>query len=329
MRFGGPLVSVILASYNHERFVAEAAQSVLNQTCADLELIVVDDGSSDATADVVASLRDTRLTLVRLSENRAQHPRNLALSRARGRYIAFQNSDDVWFADKLAAQLQVMQANRRCAACFTEAAIIDARGMVSEGTWADGLFLAANRTAVEWLRHFFDVGNCLPLPSAMVRRSDLVRIGGFRPSLVQLSDLDVWIQLAARGDFHILPEQLVKVRVLDDANLSAPTLRAQRRSMIERSLVLMRYTEPPLIQRFDQIFPDLSRYASVGSRKVALALRAWRTSGVWSHFSDEVLGNVVDNSRERADAISDHGMEFVRLFFDRRCESAYVWQGTQ
>jgi glycosyltransferase involved in cell wall biosynthesis len=77
---GTPLVSVILPSFNHAAFVGEAAQTVLDQTFSDLELIVVDDGSSDGTADIVAAIRDPRLTLIRLSENRAVHSRNLALS---------------------------------------------------------------------------------------------------------------------------------------------------------------------------------------------------------------------------------------------------------
>ena len=93
---GPPLVSVILPSFNHAAFVGEAVQSVLDQTFRDLELIVVDDASSDETADVVASIHDPRLTLIRLSENRAVHARNLALSQARGQYVAFQNSDDIW-----------------------------------------------------------------------------------------------------------------------------------------------------------------------------------------------------------------------------------------
>lgn len=72
-----PAVSVIMASYNHESFVAKAVSTVLEQTFGNLELIVVDDGSSDATPDVVASIKDARVKLIRLPVNRAVHPRNL------------------------------------------------------------------------------------------------------------------------------------------------------------------------------------------------------------------------------------------------------------
>ena len=81
------------------------------------------------------------------------------------------------------------------------------------------IFTTANRTAVSWLQHFFDVGNCLPLPSAIARRSDLIQLGAFRASLVQLGDFDLWIRLAALGEFFVLPEQLTKIRIIEGTNL--------------------------------------------------------------------------------------------------------------
>ena len=138
---GKPLVSVILPSFNHAAFVHEAVSSVLDQTFRDLELIVVDDGSPDGTADVVASIRDPRLTLIRLSENRAVHARNLALDRATGQYVAFQNSDDIWQSSKLAAQLEVMERGANpYSAGFTAAQIVDEKGIPARDTWASQLF---------------------------------------------------------------------------------------------------------------------------------------------------------------------------------------------
>ena len=103
-----PLVSVILPSYNHVDFVREAIESVLNQSFQNLELIVVDDGSTDGTPEQIEKIKDHRIQLIRLETNRMQHPRNLALGLAKGRYIAFQNSDDVWLPDKLSAQVEFL-----------------------------------------------------------------------------------------------------------------------------------------------------------------------------------------------------------------------------
>jgi hypothetical protein len=329
MRFfsRNPLVSVILPSFNHASFVGEAVWSVLNQTFRDIELIVVDDGSSDGTADVVASIRDPRLTLIRLSENRAVHPRNLALSQARGRYIAFQNSDDTWVPGKLAAQLEVMEGGNQYAACFTAAEIIDENGQPASDTWADNIFTTVDRAATSWLRHFFDFGNCLPLPSAMVRRSDATRLGAFRASLVQLADFDLWIRLAALGEFHIIPERLTNIRIIEDVNISRPSLQGSRRSTIELATVLERYTESPVIERFDSVFADLPISPTLGAKKVALALYAWARGGAYSFFADRTVARVLEDTHERADAVSVHGTEFIHAFLARRCESEFIWHG--
>jgi len=329
MKFFGrnPLVSVVLPSFNHAAFVGEAVRSVLDQTFRDLELIVVDDASSDGTADVIASVRDPRLTLIRSSQNRAVHPRNLALSQARGRYVAFQNSDDIWVPGKLAAQLEVLEGESRYAACFTGAEIIDKNGQPANGTWADGIFTTVDRTSPSWLRHFFEVGNCLPLPSAMVRRSDLIRLGAFRASLVQLADFDLWIRLATFGEFHIIPEKLTKVRIIEGVNLSGPSVRAGRRSMIELATVLERYTESPVLDLFDRIFPDLPKLLSPGAKKNALALGAFKRGGAYSLFADRTVARVMEDADERADAIAAHGTEFIHTFLARRCESELIWYG--
>ncbi|WP_052494084.1 glycosyltransferase [Nitrosospira sp. NpAV] len=321
---GRPLVSVILPSFNHAAFVNEAVQSVLDQTFRDFELIVVDDGSSDGTADIVASIRDPRLTLIRLSENRAVHARNLALSRARGQYVAFQNSDDIWVPAKLAAQLEAMESASHYIACFTAAEIVDKNGRPASDTWASGIFTTVNRSATNWLQHFFDAGNCLPLPSAIARRSEVIGLGAFRPSFVQLGDMDLWIRLAALGEFFILAEPLTKIRIMEGANLSTPSLRGHRQAQIEFATVLERYTESPILEQLDRIFPDLAKTPASGAKKIALALRAWGRNGAYSLFADRTVARVMENMHERADAIAVHGTEFIHTFLDRRCESEFI-----
>lgn len=322
---GKPLVSVILPSFNHAAFVHEAVSSVLDQTFRDLELIVVDDGSPDGTADVVASIRDPRLTLIRLSGNRAVHARNLALGHARGQYVAFQNSDDIWLPSKLTAQLDIMEDSAKgYAAGFTAAQIVDEKGIAASDTWASHLFTTANRTPVEWLRHFLDSGNCLPLPSAIVRRMDLTGLRGFRASLVQLGDFDLWIRLAALGEFFILPEPLTKIRVIPGVNLSQPTLRGHLRAQIELATVLERYTESSILAKFDDIFPDLPGMSTPGAKKVALALQVWHRGQGYSLFADRVVERVLEDACERADAVAAHGVDFIHTFLTRRCEYEFV-----
>ncbi len=322
-----PLVSVILPSFNHAAFVREAVQSVLDQTWQSLELIVVDDGSTDGTPEVVAAIQDPRLKLVRIADNRAVHPRNLAISQARGKYVAFQNSDDVWDIHKLAAQIKVMEHedNRGCSACFTGVDLIDATSLPAHGTWADQIFSTKNRPAASWLRYFFDKGNCLAIPSALVRRVDLVKTGGLRASLVQLGDFDLWIQLAALGEFVILPEKLTSMRIMEGVNLSGPSPRAARRAHIELVSLLERYVEPSIVDQLPSIFPELPMSSSAAVNKIALALYSWTLGGVYALLADRIVAKVMESAYERAEAVSVHGTSFIQTFLERRCEYAFVW----
>ena len=114
-----PLVTVIMASYNHEQFVGEAVASVLAQSFSDLELIVDDDASTDNTLGVVADIKDPRINLKRLWVNREQNPRNSGLAEAKGELIAIQNSDDIWAENKLQQQVDYLTEHPDCCAVFT------------------------------------------------------------------------------------------------------------------------------------------------------------------------------------------------------------------
>ena len=99
------MISVIIPTYNRAKLLLRSMQSVLEQTFTDLELIVVDDASTDDTEQVVTSVRDDRVRYIRMEKNGgAGAARNAGIAAARGEWIAFQDSDDVWFPDKLARQ---------------------------------------------------------------------------------------------------------------------------------------------------------------------------------------------------------------------------------
>lgn len=106
-------VSVIMPSWNSEQFIADSVRSVLQQTHTQLELIVVDDGSTDRTQQILAEFQDSRLYVHGLSETSGgpAYPRNVGLRFASGQYVAFIDSDDQWHPQKLALQLQVMLDN--------------------------------------------------------------------------------------------------------------------------------------------------------------------------------------------------------------------------
>ncbi len=116
-----PCVSVIVPCYNYGRLLAEAVASVLQQTLSDLELIIIDDGSTDDTASVIAGLNDARVRHRCLPANRGvSAARNAGLDMARGEYLAFLDADDRWLPEKLARQVALMDAEPEVAIAFTD-----------------------------------------------------------------------------------------------------------------------------------------------------------------------------------------------------------------
>ncbi|MBH1964774.1 MAG: glycosyltransferase [Comamonadaceae bacterium] len=317
-----PLVSVVIASYQHVAYVGRAVESVLAQTVRDIEVIVVDDGSTDGTPDIVERLRDPRLRLIRLQENRRQHARNVGLGLASGRYVAFQNSDDEWAPEKLARQLGLLETRQEVAVCFTEVELIDAQGRPVSDTWASGLFATGQiqRSSLEWLQRLF-FSNEFCIISAMARRHLVEQVGRFRPSLVQVSDHDLWIKLAALGEMVILPEPLSKMRIDGTRNLSAPSPASATRAGFEMADVLENYVRAPLLERALQIFPQLADAAghSLSVRKALLARTAGQHSAMSHHlFADRVLAKMIDNPQERQELVNVLGAQVIHFFLENR-----------
>lgn len=324
-----PLVSIVLPSYNHEAYIKKSVLTALDQGLGRgrLELVMVDDGSTDRTPDIVENLHDDRITIVRLPVNRLIHPRNLGLKMARGKYIAFQNSDDLWRKKKLKQQIAYMEANKKCVACFTEVSIIDSKGGKIENSWANGLFTTTNRSRHEWLRHFFEKGNCLCISSALIRSSAINKIGPFKSSLSQASDLDLWVRLAAIGDLHIIDQPLTSMRVLKDQNISRPTLANQRRFGIEFTEILSRFAEPKLARQLPQIFEDCIPQDNIPTPVVlaALSRHAWGLSASHKIFADRLLARLLDNSKNRQIITDYYGVDVVKKFLSQRGQLEVVF----
>jgi glycosyltransferase involved in cell wall biosynthesis len=316
-----PLVSVVIASYNHAEFVGDAVNSVLRQSVSDLEVIVADDGSSDGTPDVIEGIRDDRVRLIRLPENRRDHPRNAAMALARGRYVAFQNSDDVWEPTKLETQLAALSGTPNAVACFTGVTVIDESGAPVEGTWLNGPFKHEQYDRLGWLHRFFYHGNCLCMPSAVADRDAIDRVGRFRASLVQCGDFDLWVRLAAVGELVVLRDPLTRMRVLGERNASAPSPATARRSLIERAEALGRYVEPPVLGCLPDVFPGfIASNASRTVRVAALAIHAWSLAPAHRLFADRVFARLLDEPDAREEIITTFGVAPVRDFIARRGE---------
>lgn len=256
-----PLISVVVASYNHQAYVQECLRSVLSQDVPDLEIIVTDDGSSDQTAEQVRALHDPRIALKVLPQNRgACIALNDAILRARGRYIAVLNSDDYFLPGKLRLQLHHLQDHPEVAAVFGLPAFINEQGQVfDDPAHRDRhAFQAGQRSRHQWLRHFFDEGNALCHPTVLIRREVYQRLGLYDPRLAQVPDLDMWIRLASHYPLHVMPQALTAFRVRDGLqNASAGRPEVIVRDAWERARILRHYLALPAADLL-QVFPEFA-----------------------------------------------------------------------
>ena len=265
-----PKVSVVMASYNHEKYVAETIESVLSQTYQDWEFIITDDGSRDGTVDVMKRFDDRRIKLFCFSQNQgACTAMNNCIQEAKGEYIAVINSDDAWMPEKLEKQVKFLDEHPEKGAIFGYAQIIDEEGkkITEENHFYSQVFIQPNRTRFEWLRHFFFNGNCLCHPSILIRKHCYDDIGLYDERFALLPDFDFWIRLCIKYEIFIMPESLVKFRIrLQEANASGNKPETQMRHHLEFSQILKNYISPDTLNIFLDIFPVSARIEGIESR---------------------------------------------------------------
>lgn len=256
-----PLISVVVASYNHQAYVRSCLQSVLDQDFQDIEIIVTDDGSSDQTVAQIQTLKDSRIHLKVLQRNHgACIALNDAILRSSGSFIAVLNSDDYFLPGKLSQQLTYLQTHPEIGAVFGLPAFINEQGEVfDDPAHRDhNAFRAEERSRHQWLRYFFDEGNALCHPTALIRRSVYEQLGLYDPRLAQVPDLDMWIRLASYTNLYVMPRPLTAFRVRDGLqNASAGRPEVIVRDAWERARILRHYLtlpEPDLLQ----VFPEFA-----------------------------------------------------------------------
>ncbi|ELA00678.1 hypothetical protein Cmtc_22100 [Cupriavidus sp. TKC] len=254
-----PTVSVIMPAYNHAPFVVESVRSVLSQDFGDLELLIGDDGSSDGTADAIRTVSDPRLQLFAHEVNRgAGVVTNDLISRCRGKYIALINSDDAWLPGKLSFQVGMLEENPELGAVFGRARYVDRDGTpIDKSTMQFGhIFDQENRSRGEWLKRFFDHGNCLCHPSMLIRSEVYRQVGAYDNRYRQLPDFEMWVRFIRHWQLHISQEELVLFRILPGENASSHTPANSIRTMNEHYMIARSFFEGVSADLLKEAFAD-------------------------------------------------------------------------
>lgn len=199
-----PLVSVVIPMYNRERVIGRAVESVLQQTLSDFEIIIVDDGSTDNSCDVVGAYDDSRIRLIRNAQNRgANFCRNIGIKESKGKYIAFQDSDDEWTTDKLEVQISYMQ-EKKLKASFGPYKVIESSRIVPDNFQQ---FVRDKSLVREVLKKYNVVGT----PTLVIEKSIVKDIGLFDEQLPRMQDYEYAIRIVKKYDIGCCPDILLNV----------------------------------------------------------------------------------------------------------------------
>lgn len=195
-----PLVSVIIPTYNRASWLPGAIESVLKQSFADFELLIIDDGSTDNTHEIIDRSGD-RIRYFHQSNRGPSAARNLGIKNARGKYITFLDSDDRWLKNKLLSQVNLMTADPQIKICYTNEIWIRRGERVNPGKihqkYSGGIYQ-----------------RCLPLciispSSVMIHREVLDRVGVFDETLPVCEDYDLWLRISSRYPISFIDKPLI------------------------------------------------------------------------------------------------------------------------
>jgi glycosyltransferase involved in cell wall biosynthesis len=205
-----PMISIITPTYNHERYIHECIESVLNQTYPNWEMIIMDDGSTDATPAIISRYSDTRITYFRKDHqgiDKLGESYNEALQRSKGELILILEGDDYIPTDRLEKQWSTFQEEQVVLSHGKYGYVLGDKLIVYPSLFRlDDL---RNRPIGSALKIFLQGFNPIGTQSVMIRKSSLLKIGGFvQPTYLPLVDYPTWMRLALIGTFEYIPELL-------------------------------------------------------------------------------------------------------------------------
>lgn len=223
-----PTISVVIPIYNGEKTIKETIISVLNQTFADFELIIINDGSDDATLEIVQNIKDPRIQVFSYANAGLSASRNRGVAKAKGEFISFIDADDLWTPNKLELQLKALQDHPQAAVAYSWTDWIDQSGQFLRA----GGHITVNGNAYEKLliRDFIESGS-----NTLIRKQALDEVGGFDPSVTPPEDWDMWLRLAEKYEFITVEEPQVLYRISpNSASFDVEKMEAGSLKVIER-----------------------------------------------------------------------------------------------
>lgn len=225
-------VSVIVPTYNRADLISKTIESILNQTYKNFELIIVDDGSTDNTEEVIRKFKDSRIKYTKTDHSGGipARPRNIGIKKAKGEYIAFLDSDDMWLPEKLEKQIKVFQASNEIAMLYTRFRTIEGEIISNRIFPENGMYKSENIFKSIYLR------NLIACSSVMVKRNVLDQVGLFNtdPNLIAIEDADLWLRIALKYNIKCTDDLPLLIYRIHSQSISQGFKERTKRSIILR-----------------------------------------------------------------------------------------------
>lgn len=234
-------ISILLCAYNAEVYIADAISSTLAQSYHDFDFIIVDDGSTDHTLDIINSLVDCRIKVVPSAHNYIGSL-NLGLKLCEGEYIARMDADDIMEPSRLEEQVKLMEAHQHIAVCTSWAQTFGK---------ADKIVGNIVKGEVNEITTLFLLGNFLMHPSSVIRRKFLTRHRIKYKDYLYAEDFKLWTDIAWKGGgFYVIPKPLIRYRITDEQVTNAHRHEQnQTRLTIQQEIIEKKIKRLPINQR--------------------------------------------------------------------------------
>lgn len=245
------MISIVIPLYNKEHSIATTLQTVLAQTWQDFEIVIVDDGSTDGSVDIVKGIKDSRIRIFRQANAGVSAARNLGIEKAQSELIAFLDADDEWKPDYLSTQMSLVEKYPQCDVfatcyetlsdnCLANPAIVRKLHFLNSDGILNNYFLVASHSQPP-----------LFTSAIMIRRTALQAVGGFPVGIISGEDLLTWARLASRGQiaYNIIPKVTFIIEGYEVT--SKPKRSNDEDDFVGRELVKLRNTyHPPYINHY-------------------------------------------------------------------------------
>jgi hypothetical protein len=282
-----PRVSFVVPCYNYAHFVAHAVDSLLNQTFAELEVIIVDDASTDDSHQVIERYaRDPRVRIIHHPENRGHiHSYNEGLVLARGEFLGLVSADD--FAvqpDAVARQVAIFDAHPSVGFVYTACAFADGNGHIDhiKRPWTGDYVRSGLEEFVSLLGE-----NYVPASGTLVRKTCHARVGYYDPGLPHTGDWDLWLRLAARFDVGYIDAGLYAYR-MHDTNMHRSVItphqsNTEHVAAVQRAFQSLPPTTPPAVRKLRR-----AALQQAWLRSTAIDCSSGRTRRSWKDLADAI-----------------------------------------